>query len=335
MIKFGISKDYVPDWGVVQAIREIYQNFIDFGEFNVEIEPITDDQTVVTLSNDFKPESWEFLKIGFTKKKKNAIGGHGEGLKLAGLVFLRNNLTFKIYTNFGTAYPDYYTDENLGECYGIDIKDAKTDKFQVSFVAENKDIEVFKNSHIKEEDKKQSSYYGDIVNKPDGNIYVGGLFVCNLEKLKYSFNFKPQFVKLGRDRAVPSTWDMEYYMNQIINGVQSKIEFKASDINNREFNAGEIPHKLATKFKPEFTDTGNLILKSGKTIITDEEKIQKISNNPVVAKKIEKLRYSVVYKTKRTPSTVLIELKDNLNLDYNEKIKFDSVIKLSRSWKNK
>lgn len=69
MIKFSISENYVPNWGIVQAIREIYQNFIDYGEFKVEIKKITDTTSSVLLSNDFIPENWEFLKIGFSKKK--------------------------------------------------------------------------------------------------------------------------------------------------------------------------------------------------------------------------------------------------------------------------
>lgn len=168
MIKFGISENYIPNWGVVQAIREIYQNFIDYGEFDVKIDKITENHSSVRISNDYKPDNWEFLKIGFSKKKENSIGGHGEGMKLAGLVFLRNNKKFRIYTSIGRADASYYNDDNIGNCYGLDISPMETDKFEVYFEADNRDIEIFKEGYIQKDDILHTSYYGNIVNKKGG-----------------------------------------------------------------------------------------------------------------------------------------------------------------------
>lgn len=335
MVKFGISKDYVPNWGIVQAIREIYQNFIDYGEFEVVINKITESSSAIRISNDFKPDNWEFLKIGFSKKKDGSIGKHGEGLKLAGLIFKRNDKMFRISTSIGRADATYYEDDLLGTCYGLSINKMTNDKFEVYFEADNKDIEIFKYGCIQKKDILHTSYCGNIVNKKAGNIYVGGLYVSRLEGLKYALDFNPSHVSLGRDRDVPSTWDMEYYTNQIINSCSHKLDFKATDINNREFNIGGIPSELSSKFKPIYSDKGDIQMKSGKTIVTDEDIIKKISKNPIVARKVEKLKYTVTFKTRKVPSTVLIELKENLNLDTEEKIKFDSVIKLSRKWKIK
>ena len=117
MIKFGMSEDYVPNWGVVQAIREIYQNFIDYGEFSVQIDQINDSHSSVRITNDFSPENWEFLKIGFSKKGDGAIGKHGEGLKLAGLIFLREKRMFRISTPIGRADAAFYEDDQLGTCW--------------------------------------------------------------------------------------------------------------------------------------------------------------------------------------------------------------------------
>lgn len=335
MIKFGISENYVSNWGVVQAIREIYQNFIDYGEFNVVINKITENHSSVRISNDFKPDSWEFLKIGFSKKKDGSIGQHGEGLKLAGLVFKRNDKMFRIYSTIGRADAAYYEDDKLGTCYGLSISDMTSNKFEVYFEADTEDIEIFKEGYIQSNDVLHKSHYGNIVNKKAGNIYVGGLYVCRLNGLKYALDFKPSFVSLGRDRDVPSTWDMEYYTNQIINSCSKNLEFKASDINNREFNAGNIPHELSEKFKPVYSDEGEIQMKSGKTIVTDEYTIKKLTKNPVVAKKVERLKYTVTFKSRKSPFRLLTELKENLNLDEEEKIKFNSVIKLSKNWKLK
>lgn len=335
MIKFGISENYVPNWGVVHAIREIYQNFIDYGEFDVVIDKISEELSSVTISNDFIPNDWEFLKIGFSAKKDGSIGKHGEGLKLSGLIFRRNQLNFKIQSSIGTAIPSYYNDNLIGVCYGLEISEDISDKFQIYFEAKPSDIEIFEDGYIKKEDILHTSYYGSIVNKNKGNIYVGGLYVCKLEGLKYALDFKPQHVDLGRDRDMPSTWDMEYYTNLIINSCSHKLDFKPSDIHNREFNVGSIPHELSSKFKPVYSESGDLQMKSGKTVITDSSTINKITKNPIVAKRVEKLKYIVTFKSRKAPFIILTELKDSLNLDAEEKIKFDSIIKLSKNWKLK
>lgn len=336
MIKFGISENYVSNWGVVQAIREIYQNFIDYGDFNVDIEAITDTRSIVRLSNDFKPESWEFLKIGFSKKKDGAIGKHGEGIKLAGLVLKRNGNYFKISTNIGTASAAFYEDEDLGTCYGLDNNSKEVnDKFEVMFEVDTKDIKIFEQGRIYPEDIVSSCYYGSIVSKPKGNIYVGGLYVCNHKGLKYALDFKPQYMDLGRDREMPSTFDIEYGVNQIVNCCSNSLSFKASDINNVEFNVGSLPRELSGKFNPVVSEEGNVYLKSGKTIVSDDATIREISKNPVVAKKIEKIKYKALFKKKKAPSTFLKELKEELNLNQSQSVKFDSIIKLSKNWKVK
>ena len=335
MIRFGISKDYVPNWGVVQAIREIYQNFIDYGDFDVTIDKITENHSAVRISNDFSPDSWEFLKIGFSKKKDGSIGKHGEGLKLSGLIFKRSDKMFRINTPIGRVEAVYYEDDKIGTCYGLNVSEITSDKFEVYFEADNKDIEVFKDGYVQKEDILHTSWCGNIVDKKAGNIYVGGLYVCRLEGLKYAIDFNPNHVSLGRDRDVPSTWDMEYHTNQIINACSHKLDFKATDINNREFNVGGVPNELSEKFKPVYSDEGDIQMKSGKTVVTDVDTIKKITKNPTVAKRVEKLKYTVMFKTRKVPSTVLTELKESLNLDAEEKIKFDSVIKLSKKWKIK
>lgn len=335
MIKFGISENYVPNWGVVQAIREIYQNFIDYGEFDVKIDEICEGHSAVRISNNFSPETWEFLKLGFSEKKEGSIGKHGEGLKLAGLIFKREKKMFRISTPIGRADAAFYEDDNIGTCYGLKLSEMTSDKFEIYFEADTKDIEVFNEGYIQDEDVLMSSFYGNIVDKTAGNIYVGGLYVCNIKDLKYALDFKPDFIQLGRDREVPSTYDIEYWTNQIINMCGNELDFEASDIHNREFNQGSIPKKLAEKFKPVISDQGTIQLKSGRTVITDRELIKKISSNPTVAKRIEKLRYLAVFKSNKSPSSILTGYKKKLGLNTKQSITFDSIIKLSKGWKTK
>ena len=38
IIKYGIGFDYLPKWGIKEALREIYQNFNDYGAFETKSE---------------------------------------------------------------------------------------------------------------------------------------------------------------------------------------------------------------------------------------------------------------------------------------------------------
>lgn len=334
MIKFGISRNYVSNWSLVQAIREIYQNFIDYGEFETDIQD-KGDYSVVKLTNNFQPKSWEFLKIGFSKKDGHAIGEHGEGLKLAGLIFARESHDFNIKCCLGEAFPVFYEDENIGESFGLDIIDNFSERFEVCFTANNEDLKFFEEGYIKPEDILHKSLYGNIVNKKVGNIYVGGLFVCYLNNLKHSFDFNTQYVRLGRDRDVPSTLDMEYYMNLIVNNCSSELNLKASDIHSRELSYGFIPDKIAEKFKPVLDNSGNMYLESGKTKVSDVSMINNIIKHPIVAKRVQRLKYKISFIRNKTPHTILTELRKEISLSSSEKVRYDSVLNISKNWKYK
>lgn len=333
MIEFGISLNYVSNWGTVQAIREIYQNFIDYGDYDVEVIPIDDTISKVTLKNTFKPTSWEFLKIGFSKKNDGAIGKHGEGLKLAGLVFKRQDLFFTISNCLGTAIPDLYHDEYIGKSYGLDITDETTDDFIVSFHAHTESIKIFVENKIETKDILHTCYYGSIVNKPKGNIYVGDLYVCNMPDFNYAFNFKPAFVSLDRDREIPSHFDVGYYANKIIQASQN-LQLRASDIHNVEYTIGSIPSRLASKFRPVMTDKG-LQMHSGKTVVTNMELVNKIASHAEIIKKVQKLKYQVLFKTKKTPLVLIEEFRKDLCQDNSSTEAFENLLKLAKNWKNK
>ena len=167
MIKFGISRNYIPDWTIVSAIREIFQNYIDFGEYDVVKNDVGDGKVRITISNKYEPDSLEFLKIGFTNKSSANIGGHGEGLKLAGMIFHRQELDFVVRSKLCSLKPVWYDDSDIGECYGLEKEPPEVmSGFTVSFIASKDDVAVFDNSRVETEDIVFKTGYGSIVNKP-------------------------------------------------------------------------------------------------------------------------------------------------------------------------
>lgn len=55
-IHYGFGADYLPNWGIPQALREVYQNFIDYGEYSEEVVTTSDLSFSDTLYIDRVPE---------------------------------------------------------------------------------------------------------------------------------------------------------------------------------------------------------------------------------------------------------------------------------------
>ena len=339
MIKYGISKNYLQDWTILDAIREIYQNFIDFGEYDLDIwENKISNEVLVTFTNGYQPEDLTFLAVGESGKRddKSTIGKHGEGLKMAFLVLTRENCNPILNYGYKSFYGDFYEDENLGKCFGFEEKELlNAEYFNVQFTVPLKTWEIFNNKQIKKEDVIFHSCYGDLVNKPAGEIYVGGLYVCNLEDITHAYNFNPEYIELDRDRKVPKSFDIEYYASKIL---QNSKNITIEDLYSRETNyIDKIPENLAKRFKPTVNKDGNtnFIIKNGsqKGEYAPKRIYECLMKDPINQKKIEKLRYSV--SRKKTPQSLLKEFQDKYNYSFSKEaeIDFNILIKKSKEWK--
>ena len=229
IVNYGIGENYLKDWGIQEALREIYQNFIDYGSFKQKIEvDASKTVTTITLSNDFKPNDYSFLKIGESQKvdKENSIGQHGEGLKMAFLIFLRLGYCIKLNANNHEIKPIWQKQPILGTTLALRFAPFDlNDDFYIKFTILKSDFDYFNNNLIKKKDIVYShSFHGDIVDKPIGNIYSGKLFVCNLKNIKKSYNLPPARLKLDRDRKVPGSFEVSYHTSKI-NEAQAEINF--------------------------------------------------------------------------------------------------------------
>ena len=232
IVNYGIGENYLKDWGIQEALREIYQNFIDYGTFTQKIGTVVKyndiNYVTVTLSNEFKPDNFSFLKIGESQKddKENSIGQHGEGLKMAFLIFLRLNYFIELKGNNHKIRPIWQEQPILGTTLALKFKPFESNSnFYVGFTIPKSEFDYFNNNLIKKKDIIYSnSYHGDIVDKPIGNIYSGKLFVCNLKNIKKSYNFPPARLKLDRDRKVPGSFEVSYHSSKI-NEAQAEINF--------------------------------------------------------------------------------------------------------------
>jgi len=336
IIKYGIGRNYLPDWGFKEALREIYQNFTDWGDFDVEHWSPSESIFRVQLSNDYSPESMEFLKIGESGKRgTDAIGKHGEGLKMASLVLWR--LGYEVTIEFGQTRLEstFYKDEFLGECFGYLVyalpERLDQSKFIVTFDIPKEEYMGYLESQLTDEDVIHNcEFNGALINKPAGEVYVGGQFVAVVDGLKYAYNFLPKCVSLDRDRKVPRDFDVNWTASKIL---ESWGGLKARDLSARDASYAErVPDQLAKKFKP--TMRGNkVVFKAG--IFTAPDRIApSLMKLPINQKRVAKLKYKV--SRKRTPHAIVKEFLGKVGiLSPEAKVESQVLLKKAKNWKAK
>lgn len=231
--ELAISTSYVPNWGVVEAVREIFQNAVDNEIENPENKMEWDflDNTL-TISNKTSVLDARSLLLGNSSKRdsKDTIGQHGEGYKIAFMVLLRNNKKIKVY-NYGAREVWEVRLVKSKKYCGELLTTVFVDKQAIWKKVPNNDLSIViegitngefdtivdKNLTLQkdimpENFTEQWIFTGSKGNRillspnEKGNIYVKGLFVCNNEKLKYGYDFLPSVINLDRDRRLVDTF---------------------------------------------------------------------------------------------------------------------------------
>lgn len=224
-MRYPVTEQYVKNWGIVQAIREIIAN-----GFDAEVEhhaPFSTDydsaKKILTVTNQGVTLPVEALYFGGTTKSEKAglIGQYGEGLKIALLIFAREK--FKVVIRNGrneTWVPSMEADKNGVVSLCIDVKKANR-------IAENFDVEMhgidleawnaIRNLFLKLNPPVAVTHtsYGDIINDAEyvGRIYAKGVFATTKPNMNFGYNFST--LELGRDRSMPGDWEIGYYVSQM------------------------------------------------------------------------------------------------------------------------
>lgn len=237
--ELSISTGYVPDWGIVEAFRELYQNAIDNETINPENKAsfsfVQDDTEntegaetgTVRITNKTSVLTKESLLLGSTTKAndENTIGKHGEGYKIAFMVLLRNGKKIKVYNSSAKEIWEVrlvksrkYNGQLVTTVFVQ--KDAvwkkKTDDnltIEVSGITPEEYAEVVdKNLHLHEYKSVAVGEYGEILldEKEAGKVYVEGLYVCESKGFKYGYNLKASRINLDRDRKLVDSFHLEW-----------------------------------------------------------------------------------------------------------------------------
>lgn len=236
MSKFelSVSRDYVPGWGVPEAIRELFQNALDAQAADpanvMDFEYVPEEEKLI-ITNRTSSLSTQSLLLGASSKRddESMIGQFGEGYKIAVLVLAREGLdvVFYNYDKKEVWRPRLINSHR----YGTEILAFFIDKeFQWSEVPDNNlTIEITglteemftqikaTNLHVNQRYATDplttlETRYGSILLDDDQKhkVYVNGLFVCEYQDYEYGYNFKPEYLKLNRDRKLVSDFDLKW-----------------------------------------------------------------------------------------------------------------------------
>lgn len=234
--ELSISSHYVPTWGVVEAIREFFQNALDeetrdsdnkmFFNYDVETETLR-------IGNKHGKLDAKTLLLGYTEKdgQDKMIGNHGEGYKIATVVLLRLNkqITFYNYGNRQIWKPRFVKSRKykaLVPTFFVEKKAIWETVPDNDLVIEIAGINSEEYDQIKEsnlhliggEYRKIHTTYGDILmdDRFKNKVFVGGLYICDNKDIEQGMDIEPQYVRLERDRSMVDSFDVHWYMSKMI-----------------------------------------------------------------------------------------------------------------------
>jgi len=231
VIEITLSKDYVPNWGIWQGIREVVQNGID-GErqygYKMSVEHMQNGTLVIRNEGGRIPR--EALLIGFSSKRGNhdLSGQFGEGLKLGTLALVRAGYEVVIRNRNETWRPVIEASDDFdAEVLKFKIRKIKKDNggLQVEIKGvSNEDWGMIRKNFLFLEPPENvvETSRGTIFLDPErvGCIYVRGIFIDRDPKFKYGYDLKE--ADLDRDRRMVNSFNLHWTLASILEEAATK-----------------------------------------------------------------------------------------------------------------
>jgi hypothetical protein len=228
-IELSLARNYVSSWSTVDAVRELIANALDEGD--PYIDTIGDDEIIIETETGKIPIEYLLMGSGSKTEGTDTIGQFNEGLKLALLIIARNDLPHVIL-NGDEQWEVYIAKSNTFgiDCLHIDITEntynSDTDKvrFEISGLRSVLGDIKSKNLCFQEDLDVISTDNGDIIKNDHlkGQIFCGGVWVCEDLSFDYGYNFTTDVLKLDRDRRKVSTFDLAWQTKELWNLVDSE-----------------------------------------------------------------------------------------------------------------
>ncbi len=220
-----ISPNYVSNWGINEAIREILQNAID-ADKNGYKKSIYYSGDTLYINNEGISLSAKDLILGCSSKsdQDGMIGKYGEGFKLALVVLLRKGMNVYVDNNDKLWSPSFKVSEQFGTQV-LNIEESGDGRREgLTFVISPVDQQLY-NSLLNYFPCIDESF-GNVVNCDNGQIlldkqfkgkmYVEGLYIQTDDNFQYGYNFNSDVVELDRDRKAINYYELRALTAQSI-----------------------------------------------------------------------------------------------------------------------
>lgn len=220
-----ISPNYVSNWGINEAIREILQNAID-ADKNGYKKSIYYSEDTLYINNEGISLSAKDLILGCSSKsdQDGMIGKYGEGFKLALVVLLRKGMNVYVDNNDKLWSPSFKVSEQFGTQV-LNIEESDDGRGEgLTFVISPVDQQLY-NSLLNYFPCIDESF-GNVVNCDNGQIlldkqfkgkmYVEGLYIQTDDNFQYGYNFNSDVVELDRDRKAINYYELRALTAQSI-----------------------------------------------------------------------------------------------------------------------
>lgn len=272
--ELSITKNYAPDWTVVDSIREFFQNALD-QQITKKDNPMfwSYENGVFKVGNANSKLETTSLLLGSSTKTgdDDTIGQFGEGYKIATLVLTRLGKKVKIY-NYGakelwTAYIGY------SKKYKTDLLIFNVDKkypwthvpdndltIEIEGISEDEMKEIkASNLHMQEYESIKLTD-GEILKNIElrGKMFVNGLYINEVADFKYGYNFKPSSIKLDRDRKLIRQFDLQWITSQMWSTVEDEVNSKLASNLIKE-GAPDVKYIKSSNYNSMTTITKNVV----------------------------------------------------------------------------
>lgn len=221
----SISPEYVKNWTLEMAIRELLQNLLDTeNEFGCPIS-VRRREIFAEIRDNGPGLELKHLALGISEKGETSIGQFGEGLKLALLVFAREKRYIELRSRDYSLVPVIQESEygtptlffNLRE--GLRYIQGTTIKFRCTKNELNAGKRYFP-TRFNVKGSKVKWVVKDKISLPAGKVYVNGSLIMEFEEKEALFSYHLTGAEAknlsNRDRTVVDQNKLRYAIREEI-----------------------------------------------------------------------------------------------------------------------